>query len=293
MGLFDVKGGAASVRVEGDNWLVALGASLPYFGLDSSSLSRLSVDVAPSGVVSVRDPVSGRSFVLEPVVEELPPTTAQVHIALDPTRGPAVIPEGAAPQPVLPPMSFGVPLPGPDPAPPHPAPDEPAVDEPAPDDAPEPVGDTSAPFFIVPEELQELPEEPVVEEEEEEEDTTSRYSYNSIGKRDPFRSFIQKEVVVVGEGGPLGPLQLHEIDAYRLRGIVWNVQAPRALVEAPDGIGHVVELGTLIGKNWGKGTQIKPEEIIITEEYRDPIENELIINEITMRLPDPAEEKRN
>ncbi len=138
-----------------------------------------------------------------------------------------------------------------------------------------------------------VPEEPVVEEEEEEEDTTSRYSYNSIGKRDPFRSFIQKEVVVVGEGGPLGPLQLHEIDAYRLRGIVWNVQAPRALVEAPDGIGHVVELGTLIGKNWGKVTQIKPEEIIITEEYRDPIENELIINEITMRLPDPAEEKRN
>ena len=64
---------------------------------------------------------------------------------------------------------------------------------------------------------------------------------------------------------------------------------PRALVEDPDGIGHVVDIGTLIGKNWGKVTQIKPEEIVITEEYRDPIENELIINEITMRLPDPAE----
>ena len=132
------------------------------------------------------------------------------------------------------------------------------------------------------------PAEPVIEEAEEAEEIGTRYSYNSIGKRDPFRSFIQKEVVVVGEGGPLGPLQLHEIDAYRLRGIIWNIQAPRALVEAPDGIGHVVELGTLIGKNWGKVTQIKPEELIITEEYRDPIENELIINEITMRLPDPS-----
>ena len=132
------------------------------------------------------------------------------------------------------------------------------------------------------------PAEPVVEETTDEEEPGTRYSYNSIGKRDPFRSFIQKEVVVVGEGGPLGPLQLHEIDSYALRGIIWNIQAPRALVEAPDGIGHVVELGTLIGKNWGKVTQIKPEEIIITEEYRDPIENELIINEITMRLPDPA-----
>ena len=59
--------------------------------------------------------------------------------------------------------------------------------------------------------------------------------------------------------------------------------------EDPDRIGHVMEIGTYIGKNWGKVTQIKPEEIVITEEYRDPIENELIINEITMRLPDPAE----
>lgn len=140
---------------------------------------------------------------------------------------------------------------------------------------------------------QDEPADAVVEEATpEEEDTGSRYSYNSIGKRDPFRSFIQKEVVVVDDGGPLGPLQLHEIDAYRLRGIVWNTSAPRALVEAPpDGIGHVVELGTLIGKNWGKVTQIKPEEIIITEEYRDPIENELIINEITMRLPELDEEE--
>jgi len=130
----------------------------------------------------------------------------------------------------------------------------------------------------------------VVEEAEEEEEPGKRYSYNSIGKRDPFRSFIAKEVVVEG-GGPLGPLQLHETDAYTLRGIVWNIAAPRAMVEDPEGMGHVVDLGTLIGKNWGKVTQIKPEEIIITEEYRDPIENELIINEITMRLPEALETK--
>ena len=70
---------------------------------------------------------------------------------------------------------------------------------------------------------------------------------------------------------------------------MWNIGAPRAMVEDPEGVGHIVELGTLIGKNWGKVTQIKPTELIITEEYRDPIENELIINEVTMRLPDPNE----
>lgn len=126
----------------------------------------------------------------------------------------------------------------------------------------------------------------------EEEEPKARYSYNSIGKRDPFRSFIENNIVVGVVDGIKGPLQLHEIDQYRLRGIIWNIQAPRALVEDPDGMGHVVDLGTLVGKNWGKVTQIKPEEVIITEEYRDPIENELIINEITMRLPSPEEARK-
>lgn len=129
---------------------------------------------------------------------------------------------------------------------------------------------------------------PPLEELVVEEEPVDDYSYVSIGKRDPFRSFIASEVVVP-TGGQVGPLQLHEIDQYALRGVVWNIGEPKAMVEDPDGVGHVVELGTLIGKNWGKVTQIKPNALIITEEYRDPIENELIINEVTMRLPDPSE----
>ena len=128
---------------------------------------------------------------------------------------------------------------------------------------------------------------------EDSDSTVARYSYNAVGKRDPFRSFISRMVVVDSGEDALGPLQVHEIDQYRLRGIVWNIGAPRALVEDPDGIGHVVAIGTLIGQHWGTVPQIKPEEIVITEEYRDPIENELIINEITMRLPDPGEEDKD
>lgn len=130
---------------------------------------------------------------------------------------------------------------------------------------------------------------PAVEEEAEiveDEEVAEVYSYSSIGKRDPFRSFIQKEVVVNHDGGALGPLQLHEIDSYKLTGIVSNPSSPHALVRDPDGTGHVVELGTLVGRNWGKVTEIKPSEIVITEEYRDPIENELIIHEVKMALED-------
>jgi len=135
-------------------------------------------------------------------------------------------------------------------------------------------------------------EKPAVEEEAEVvevEEVAEVYSYSSIGKRDPFRSFIQKEVVVNHDGGALGPLQLHEIDSYKLTGIVSNPSAPHALVRDPDGTGHVVELGTLVGRNWGKVTEIKSSEIVITEEYRDPIENELIIHEVKMALEDVSD----
>ena len=115
----------------------------------------------------------------------------------------------------------------------------------------------------------------------------ARYTYQPIGKRDPFRSFLERGGPRVDAEGPVGPLQKHEIDNYHLRGVVWNTDTPKGLVEDPEGIGHVVELGTLIGKNWGKVTQIKPDELIITEEYRDPIENELIVHEVSMRLPTP------
>lgn len=114
---------------------------------------------------------------------------------------------------------------------------------------------------------------------------TSDYSYNSIGKRDPFRSFfVEAGGDVDPDTGPRTPLQLFDIDQYKLTGVVWNVPQPRGMVQGPDGVGYVVEIGTLIGKNWGKVTQISPEEIVVTEEYRDPIENELIVNEIKMQL---------
>ena len=110
------------------------------------------------------------------------------------------------------------------------------------------------------------------------------YVYNPIGKRDPFRSFL-----AVGERGvedetPRTPLQRYEIDEYRLVGIIWGIDRPRALVEDPDSVGHVMEIGTYIGKNWGKVTQITSSEVVVTEEYQT-IDGELVVNPIRMVLP--------
>ena len=109
------------------------------------------------------------------------------------------------------------------------------------------------------------------------------YAYNPIGKRDPFRSFLAS-----GERSdddlPTTPLQRYEVDQYQLVGIVWGIERPRALVQDPEGVGHVMEVGTYIGKNWGKVTRINAAEVVVTEEYQD-IRGNLIVNDIRLALP--------
>jgi type IV pilus assembly protein PilP len=115
------------------------------------------------------------------------------------------------------------------------------------------------------------------------------YVYNPIGKRDPFRTFIatadEEEI-----RSPT-PLQRYELEQYELTGIVWGVDRPRALVEDPEGMGHVIELGTYVGKKWGKVTQITSSQLVVTEEYLTP-DGALVVNPIEIKLQYPEEELR-
>ncbi len=115
----------------------------------------------------------------------------------------------------------------------------------------------------------------------------SEYVYNPIGKRDPFRTFIA--MAEEEEIRSPTPLQRYEIDQYQLTGIVWGIERPRALMEDPEGVGHVVEQGTYIGRNWGKITQITSEKIVVTEEYLTP-DGSLVVNLIEIKLNTPGEE---
>lgn len=108
------------------------------------------------------------------------------------------------------------------------------------------------------------------------------YVYNPIGKRDPFRSFLSFGSRAE-DTAPRTPMQKYEIDQYRLVGIVWGINRPRALVEDPEGVGHVMEMGTYVGRNWGKVTQISDNEVVVTEEYKT-IDGELVVNPIKMKL---------
>jgi type IV pilus assembly protein PilP len=110
------------------------------------------------------------------------------------------------------------------------------------------------------------------------------YVYNPIGRRDPFRSFLATYGARIQDDTPRTPLQRYEISEYSLVGIIWGVDQPRSLVEDPSGTGHVMELGTYIGKNWGKVTQITASEVVVTEEFQN-LNGDLVVNTITLALP--------
>ena len=113
-------------------------------------------------------------------------------------------------------------------------------------------------------------------------DLAPSYTYNPIGKRDPFRSFFkgQDDGTIVNPT----PLQRFEVDQYLLVGVVWGVSNPKAMVQDPEGTGHVVQTGTYIGKNWGKVSAITSTSVVITEEFTN-IDGELVTNQLTLDLP--------
>jgi len=111
------------------------------------------------------------------------------------------------------------------------------------------------------------------------------FVYNPIGKRDPFLSFIDiDDPNSGGTGPPPTGTQKYELDQYKLVGIIFGIERPRALLEDPDAVGHVAEIGTYVGRNWGKITMITSGEVVVTEEYQT-IDGELVVTNISMRLP--------
>ncbi|WP_375767292.1 pilus assembly protein PilP [Archangium gephyra] len=96
------------------------------------------------------------------------------------------------------------------------------------------------------------------------------YSYNPVGRRDPFRSPIQDMVRENTPANPQAtacsePLCQWDIDQLKLVAVVTGDANPMAMVEDPMGRGHIVRRNTRMGRQGGKVTQILREEVIVTE----------------------------
>lgn len=102
-------------------------------------------------------------------------------------------------------------------------------------------------------------------------------------RRDPFRPFTLNLRSNVRRRENLSPLERYELGQLKLVGIIWNIKSPTALVEDSSGLGYTVKVGTPIGANDGKVKTIRPDEVVVEEEYMD-LYGAKKKREVTLRL---------
>ena len=110
------------------------------------------------------------------------------------------------------------------------------------------------------------------------------YTYNPVGKPDPFKPFIQMtSIKEYSKNTPLAPLQKYEISQLKLVAIIVAPEGNIAMVEDMLGKGFFIKKGTEIGKNDGKVKKILKDKVIIEEVYDDSL-GQKKMNEILLFL---------
>ncbi len=115
------------------------------------------------------------------------------------------------------------------------------------------------------------------------------YTYNPFGKRNPFRSFLLDRTPETVQS--TNPLLAYELSKFKLTGILWGVANPRAIVKDGANRGHIILRGTKIGINRGNVVRIMKDEVIVAEEFRDPL-GKLIVIEHSMKLVNDQGKKK-
>jgi len=92
--------------------------------------------------------------------------------------------------------------------------------------------------------------------------------YDPGGRRDPFLSFVRKEVRRKTQGfSELPPLQRYDLSELKFVGVIRTKKAVRALLEDGEGKGYSVTPGTRIGRSGGVVSRITDTEILVREEF--------------------------
>ncbi|SET30822.1 pilus assembly protein PilP [Stigmatella erecta] len=124
----------------------------------------------------------------------------------------------------------------------------------------------------------ETPKETVIE-------SSVTYTYNPVGKRDPFRSPLEElgpsqqnvQVSACSE-----PLCAFDLDQLKLVAVVTGDANPIAMVEDPVGRGHIVRRNARMGRQGGRVTQILRDSVTVTEYI--PTEGKVIPNPVSLQL---------
>ncbi|MCK5914266.1 MAG: pilus assembly protein PilP [Desulfuromusa sp.] len=99
--------------------------------------------------------------------------------------------------------------------------------------------------------------------------TAENFSYGPRGRRDPFKPLVQKKEYAKKPSRRVnkikGPLEMFELDQYRLIAIMVVKEVPRAMIKAPDGKSYTVKIGQYIGLNDGIVKNIETKIVGISE----------------------------
>ncbi len=106
--------------------------------------------------------------------------------------------------------------------------------------------------------------------------------YSPAGKTDPFVPLFRKQETEETQSTasprkkrrkhiPRTPLERVDLSQLKLTAIIRSPQGNKALVEEATGKGYVVTIGTYLGNQGGKITEILDDRIIVEEEIENPL----------------------
>jgi type IV pilus assembly protein PilP len=93
------------------------------------------------------------------------------------------------------------------------------------------------------------------------------WAYTSVGKRDPFRSFLVELDPTVNQAITrcATPLGRYELEQLKLVAVVTGLDDPVAMVEAPNGVGYSLKRSACVGRNGGVVAAVRSGEVVISE----------------------------
>ena len=104
------------------------------------------------------------------------------------------------------------------------------------------------------------------------EETSGKFTYQPLGRRDPFTPLIRRdepEATIQTTRRPeqlRGPLERYELGQMRLIAVVVVGGAPRAMLTTPDGKSYSVKIDDYVGINGGRVKDIQTRKIGVDDQ---------------------------
>ena len=93
------------------------------------------------------------------------------------------------------------------------------------------------------------------------------YTYNPVGRRDPFAPLIVKQETAA-KLSDRPPLERYNLYEFKMMGVMWGGFGYNAVLEGPDGKGYFIRVGTVIGPNKGVVKKITQSSVVVEEKFK-------------------------